>query len=210
MGKKTIVIIGCGSSGTAYTSAVMRRAGLGVGHENLMEDGICSWLVSHCSYSVVAPPDYFGNPTGVRYRDIEGDKAVFHQVRHPVKTISTFQRTRPQYWEYAEYFIKQLENENTLLERCMLYWFLWNKMCEEQSLITYRVEDLPTVWDTIMHLSGRPEHCSRGEGIFRFSKPVHSFKGHYEPKTWEDLERVNEGLCNCIKEKAVQYGYDVP
>ena len=72
-----VLITGCGRSGTSYMSSLMRKTGLDMPHEVMGRDGMVGWQQA---------------------RDTSGFDIVLHQVRHPLRAISSAQTIRIGSW----------------------------------------------------------------------------------------------------------------
>jgi len=87
-----IIIIGCGRSGTTHTSKKFQAFGYDVGHERLKKHGISSWYL-------VSDQDEI--PIGPSFAQVaKFNIAVVHQVRHPLKAISSLQSTGWISWKF--------------------------------------------------------------------------------------------------------------
>ena len=133
-----ILITGTGASGTQYTSKLLSKLlishnkTLDVKHDNeIGEHGICSWAFAAQSDDV---------PWGPKY-SLYDFKPILHQVRHPLKTISSARRLGKTSWEYIEKKIPEIEADDSVIVKSMKYWHFWNKKAQKIAQYTYKVED---------------------------------------------------------------------
>src|SRR5687767_5167182 len=127
-----IVIVGCGRSGTKYTAKLFCDLGIGVGHERLGKEGIASWVLSG---------EHGKSPWGPKMAALRGiPLKIAHQVRHPLKTISSVMTAKPRSWKFIA---QNIACDRDRLLRCsMQYWLYWNELSEEKAGYTYPVEKL--------------------------------------------------------------------
>ena len=165
-----IVIIGCGRSGTTFISKH-----LGLGHEKLGETGIACWQ------AVVK------NNNG--FYEITDDDFVLHQVRHPLDAISSCHTIMmDSSWDLIHNNIEQVDIDDSLLSKCMKYWYYWNLMAEKRAISTYRVEEV---------LSEVPQTTnSRKEW------------DTYKRIEWSDLKKEDRKTMQNDQEIIERYGYE--
>jgi len=164
-----IVIIGCGRSGTKFISQH-----LGIGHEKLAGNGLACWQ------SVVDNNGFY---------EIKSGDYILHQVRHPLDVISSCHTIQlDSSWELIHQHIQSINEGDSILSKCMNYWYHWNLMAERRALTTYRVEDV----------------------FSKVSLKTNTRKDweNYSRKEWADLKRENRKLCKAIRKLAEKYGYD--
>ncbi len=178
-----IVITGCSRSGTQYIAKALYVLGFKIGHWNVLgEQGISSDLV--------AP-----------WKLID-DCLILHQVRDPLKQIGSMQTSQAYTWAYIGDILKF--NNESLLLKCMKYWYLWNKMTEKRAKFTYRLEDIDNVWTKLLTVVGTGDPDTPLPTV---SKESNSRTGMYTPVTWEMLDTEDTELCGQIKELSEHYGY---
>lgn len=169
--KKRIVVIGCGRSGTKFISKH-----LGLGHETrITERGIACWhaVVDKNPYYTIQPNDY-----------------VVHQIRNPIDTISSCHAIlMKESWDLIINNIKDMNKDDSLLLKCMKYWYYWNQMAEKRASKSYKVEDLSS----------------------EVPKDVNSRKDSelYRKISWNDMQNEDKNLANRIKSLAIKYGYNL-
>ena len=78
-----LLVTGCGRSGTTYTSALLQAMDLDIPHEAVGKDGAASWKQIVSGTFV-----YLGKNRSVTI-DGSGFDRIIHQVRHPLKLITS-------------------------------------------------------------------------------------------------------------------------
>ena len=133
---KKLLITGCARSGTTYISKFLQNCGLDVPHEVTGEFGCISWMM--------AADDCFA-PWGEGSLGYEFD-LVFHQVRNPLKCISSVMINQPNLtWDYICKHVPEIDILEPIIQRCAKYWYYWNLLAEKKADWTYRIEDLEQV-----------------------------------------------------------------
>ena len=194
--ERQLLITGCARSGTAYVARVLRDCGLDVGHEKDASFGLVSWPMT-----VDTPQRLWGPPSG-RYRF----KHIFHQVRHPLKTIASFHLANELSWRYVFKHIPEIKLNDKMIVRCAKYWVYWNLKAEKRAEWTYRVEDMEKALPEMSRRLGVPLDASVLKNI---SKHYHQRPYHVH-LTWEILHRtLKEELYTKVVRLAERYGYDV-
>jgi len=188
-----LLITGCGRSGTKYISMVLRRAGLDVGHETrLGEDGIVS------SFWTVDADRYPG-------RHVQGPQPKFdvilHQVRNPLRTISSLTTGSQKSWKWNARYIPIAEDAPAL-RKAADYWYYWNLLADARSDWTYNIELLEEEWEEFSRMTGIT--CTYGEATDGLSKNTNT-RPHIE-YTWTDIKHITP-LYEEIRILAMSYGY---
>ncbi|MDY6959785.1 MAG: hypothetical protein SVK08_11595 [Halobacteriota archaeon] len=201
-----IIITGCGRSGTLYITKFWKVFGLSIGHEKYKKDGIASWYL----------------PIENRLNQIKAEiglpnALIFHQVRHPLKVISSMfprQWTEPIVAEMSD--VRKPNKESKLLQT-MKYWYWWNIAIEITFPIAlrYRIEDIQKR-ELIERLT-RMVGVNRKGKIAEIKKistkthtsygQTHTSKGYKHIFTWDELEKEDSDMCWMIWQKAKNYGY---
>ena len=125
-----VAIASCIRSGSQYTTKVLHKIGLNVGHEYQAPDGSVGY------HLVVIRP-----------------KNCLHQVRHPLGQIASNMSHHS--WGFCDQVI---DLSNYSLLGCMQYWLKWNQLCEEFCVWRYQIEQFPIVWNEFLDRIGH-EHC---------------------------------------------------
>jgi hypothetical protein len=224
---RLVLVTGCGRSGTRYTTFVLRRLGLDVGHERLGRDGVASWTLA---------VDGGGGPWGPSQSDIKFD-VVLHQVRHPLRVMSSVMTFREESWRFICGRIPCPPTDPLLL-RAAAYWCYWNAEAERRAALTFRVEDMATVLagicaqlgvavnpsvldrvptDVNTRRKGRLFHLAE-EALERMrlepspwarARLARTGAGTVPEISWDDLRALDPELCDLVMERASGYGYDV-
>ena len=176
-----IFIAGAARSGTVYMTNLLKALGYEVGHEKVGQDGSVGY---HLAY--LEP------------------KNCLHQVRHPLKQISSM--LVHQAWGFMNSVI---DIPGRGLLGCMTYWLEWNKLIEKFAIWRYRIEDLPDVWDEFLEKIGHgkcelPEVDKEGNS---YANGSYLEKLRYQTLTWADFYKCNRELAQEIFNKSVEYGY---
>lgn len=196
--KKMILITGTPRCGTHYTAALLQALGLRVLHEAVDTDGAVSW--KHLGEGT------FSVPKRNRVSEITdpGFTTIIHQVRHPLKSISSMQTLRDCTWEFMARHI-ELDMNAPVAERGMQCWIGWNSLAETRAEWTYQIENLSEAFPELLSRLNLPpqsipklSHESRESRVQRFSKIG-----------WENLLHANEKLAHQTADLARKYGYEI-
>ena len=189
-----IMIIGCGRSGTTYTSKLFNSLGYKVGHERLERNGISSWLLVSNQQKVFIGPSF---------EELKSlNLPVVHQVRHPLKAISSFQATGHQSWQFLAYEIPINYEEDSKVLKGMKYWYYWNLMAEEKSSFTYQVENLDDVFPELLKAGQFTAVVDKRNEVAKTTNT----RSHIG-LSWRDLRREDPVLTDKIIVLAKKYGY---
>lgn len=197
-----ILITGCGRSATLYTSVLLQKLGLDIQHEKMGENGTVNW------YQAAEP--YYG--------ELGENPIIVHQVRHPLRTIASCQRwvhilaghpfiEAPPNLFLSEYI--PIDQDDSLLYKSMTYWYYWNKLAEQNARYTYRIENLPNVFEEFCQVIGYPELAERTDVFDTIPKNINTNPIGYNENTWDDLYIEDAGLTDMIINLAVGYGYKI-
>lgn len=195
-----LVIIGCGRSGTKFTSSLFQELGIMVGHERLEKHGISSWCLV---------PDTYKMAWGPSYKLLDYLKMpVIHQVRHPLDVISSVRTvfSGNKSWKFIQKFIPLNGNESLTL-KSMKYWYFWNLIAENKSIFTYRVENIENELKKILEIGKFNVDYNINEISRIISKKVNSRK--HNDLSWNELKIVDEQLTSKIIDLAKRYGYEI-
>ncbi len=138
--KRLLLVVSCGGGGTHYTARCLQNMGIHVGHEHVESHGYVGWPFA------VGPYDSHGR---IVYKP--PFHHTFHQVRDPLKVISTWINSgwASEIDHHAYIFIRgaipEIKREDPTCVQCAKYWYYWNLRAEEISEWTYKVEDLANV-----------------------------------------------------------------
>jgi hypothetical protein len=156
-----------------------------------------------------AAVDLRGAKIGKPWREARSDDDILlHQVRHPLPTISSFQTAQDYTWDFVCEHCPEIKREAPLIQRCMQYWYHWNVMVEKITGMDiygiYSIEKIDEAWPIICRAIEIPEDTPRPRET---SKGWHK-RGHTN-LTWTDLLEADTALCTLIRQKALDYGYDL-
>jgi len=123
------LITGYGRSGTLYTANLLIKLGYKVGHEFVDRDGIVSWM--HLD----------------RANDFE---TVIHQVRHPLKVLSSAMSVQEKAWYRTFESIGQPKHLDRLY-LIMYTWHHWCKLADEKSSFRFQIERLDEIYPVLFN-----------------------------------------------------------
>jgi hypothetical protein len=198
--RKTLLITGCARSGTNYITKALKKTGILIGHESVRRDGVSSWLMAVDAQQV---------PEGDPRSDYKFDH-VFHQVRHPLKAISSLYFTHlpgNPTWEYILEHAPEIQADDSHFVKCAKYWYYWNLKAEEEAEWTYRIEDIDQLWDEFGQRIRKKINRKEVEAI---PKDANSLGPRECDFTWADLKtQIDEDLYFNIQNLAEKYGYSL-
>lgn len=226
--RTSILITGCGRSGTKYTAALLQRLGMEVLHEKMGMDGIANWCMA---------VDSCDSPWGGGRHNLKF-KTILHQVRHPLNVIPSLTTFTDRSWRFIEQYIPCPQTDPVIL-RAAKYWYYWNLEAERIASWRYRIEAMPEIFDEFCRRLGvepRREALAQTSTLTnsRKTRPQFQFLRHlldrlhraqsstafdfiYDPHcgyldgmefTWNELEDYAPGWSARIRETAIRYGYD--
>ncbi len=194
-----ILITGTPRCGTHYTAALLQALGLRVLHEAVDVDGAVSWKhTGHGTFTV---------PKRNRVSEIfdPGFTTTLHQVRNPLKSISSMQTLRDCTWKFMTHHI-ELDMDAPVVVRGMQCWTGWNSLAEAKAEWRYRIEDLKEIFPeflTHLNLPVQPiPELSRESRESRLER--------FTPLRWGNLLHADESLAHSTAALARKYGYEVP
>lgn len=193
-----LYVIGCGRSGTKYTTALLNQLNIKVCHEKLGPDGEIGWK------GLLKILDGRVDPT---------TNVVLHQVRNPLETISSLRTHKNGLLKNVSRHFKTNSSLNTLegkLHRCMEYWYEWNLLAEKYAKWTYRIETISDVIEEICNEAGIPylnKELPHINSSLNTRKTKYFARFQKEPVSWNKLESIDAKLYQQIKDLARKYGY---
>lgn len=193
-----IAILGCGRSGTTYTSELFKQYGYRVGHERLLLHGISSWLLTSDQEKVLWGPS--------RSEIVRLGLPLVHQVRDPLKVISSCQATSQQSWDFLAAEISIARDDSTVLKG-MKYWYYWNLKSEQLASFTYRVEELDTIFPQLCQIGSFEMKNLMGSQVDALEKNVNTRR--HSQLSWKDIELEDYALASKIRDLAIRYGYEI-
>lgn len=138
------IITGCPRSGTRYASKFFN-----VGHECINSNGVSSWCL------IKNPPLY-----GPSLKEVQSKFpgiSIYHQIRNPVDTISSFLSMKEKAWEYFTIQLK-LDPKSSKLKKGMEIYYEWNQLAKNIADFTYCLEEIETVFPHIKPFSNKKEN----------------------------------------------------
>ena len=189
--RPSILVTGCGRSGTGYAAALLQAHGLDVGHEVLGRHGMSSWLAAGCDRR--QPIAHFAFPSEFAI--------VVHQVRHPLDVVRSWWPIRNNVWSWARELVSPPPGLSDLEERAY-YWLRWNQLAERFASYTYRLEALDSEyprWAKELQLEPNP-------GLLTVvPRDVNGRRAHKIPRVeWDDFRPE---LRTEVAAAAERYGY---
>lgn len=197
--RRRLLITGCARSGTSFIAQALKKTGYILGHEVVRRDGVSSWIMAVDAKEV---------PEGDGRSGYVFDH-IFHQVRHPLKVISSLHFSHSpenKVWDYILSHTPEISPQDPPIVKCAKYWYYWNLKAEAGSEWTYKIEEIDQVWDEFCRRIGK--NLGR-KGLAETAKDFNSV-GAVPDLTWKDLqEQLDPDLYSNIQGLAKRYGYPV-
>ncbi len=178
-----LYITGCPRSGTFYIANYLKLMGVKVEHEKMGEDGTVDWMRASTK--------------------LEG--IIIHQVRNPIDCISSLSCiSRVMKRNMFQHLNIDCTNQ-PLINICMLIWYHWNILVEQQAQYRQRIEDFDyQKLKELAVLSGAtPNDTKPYVPLNRWNTRKNR---HY---TWKKLFIADYELTKKIRDKAIEYGYKI-
>lgn len=185
--KKEIILIGCGRSGTGFSTNQFNRIGLNIGHEFVAKNGMASWMSTVHSKKNLW----------------KGYKLVLHQVRNPLDSISSIQTFNTNSWDFVSRNLSQINMSEQTALRCIKYWYYWNLLAERKTNLRFRVENIEDIIPFVCFFFNI-EYSTKCRIL---NSKINSRIGHYKKLSWEDIKNISPeyySKCRILSEK---YGY---
>ena len=181
-----VLIAGCGRSGTLYTAEVLVRCGVKVLHHHDGVDGTVLWT-----------------PVGIPGFDFDRYDNVFHQVRHPLKTIASCATIGVDSWNLI-HRCTGIDLSLPVILRSALYWVLWNLLTEQVAQWRFRVEYMPDVLPELLRRLGVGEMSGHWQDV-----PVDTNSRKHPDVSWSHLMSLSPIVAENVRRLACRYGYEV-
>lgn len=191
--KRKLLITGCGRSGTKYISELLKRSGFDVRHEADGADGIVSWPMT------ATEGESLWGPAFSEYEF----ETVAHQIRNPVKVISSCHTITDKSWNYIKKYIPINEKDSKLI-MCAKYWYYWNLKAEKLAGFSYRIEDIDSMLFKLVNILGKRENFSK-ESLRIIPRNVN--KRPHNTMSIKDIKRESSKLYEDILKLSLKYGY---
>jgi hypothetical protein len=179
-----LFIAGAPRSGTQYIAHVFQGIGIDLRHEEFGEQGISAFHII---------PSLANCKQG----------KIFHQVREPLKTISSMQTIDPS-WHLIYNATGISPEQGGMLYAVMYLWVMLNLHIEKYAHLRYKVEDIDTAWPILLAKAGIPDQPLPG-----IPTNTHTRKGKFKDLSWAELEFRDIELTKQIKDMSYRYGYGV-
>lgn len=193
---RTLLITGCARSGTSFITKFFRLNGYDVGHERDGLFGVVAWTMT---------ADVDIAPWGPGFNNYTFEH-IFHQVRHPLKTIASAGNEPPISWIFVKKFVPEIEMDDPKIVKGAKYWYYWNLLAEKKAEWTYRIEDIENQIGEMVALL----EIDLDPTILNDIPTDTNTRRYTDVYSWEDLrEALDEDLFYNIVEMASRYGYDI-
>lgn len=243
--KFPILFTGVGRSGTDFIHSELQAMGLRVSHDSNIGygriDGSVAWpeafnakpFYTHSARTKKAKTRRCKHEWwnfGTRWY---GYYHVFHQVRHPLKTIqSRFNMGDIESFEMSSLCNTATRTKRSLslmdrrLDKTMQHWTLWNSFVEQHAEFRFRIEQLNSpekhdILATLLRLSGLSKLKLKGVNFTAVEASIdkvkvstrknskHTKKSE-ERLSWKKLADINPEFTAMTQIQAMRYGYEVP
>lgn len=135
---------------------------------------------------------------------------IIHQVRHPLKVISSIQVANIRSINFIKDIIGYNAEEEGYLKFFMYYWLYWNWMAERISVARIRIETFRRDMENVLILTGEKRRVGfLNKGMKLVSKKENSKVElkKYKKQEWGDLLKEDRVLTGAIIDLANRYGY---
>lgn len=217
---RQMLVVGVQRSGTHYTWEMMNRLGVHVHHEGLGPDGAVSWLYAYQSKNYA-----INNPTPLSNQRF---CFVFHQVRHPMRVVSSIVKASKKSWDPFWDWLVRTEpkvcgtvdqcKKTPLVVRSARQWLVWNQHVEAYADIRFKVEE--TSPRDVCRLAQFPERICGSDGRYHTTsskviqpivEPQAPSDGHTASENlavnWDMIEKLDSKLAADMKDMTARYGY---
>lgn len=193
-----ILVTACGRSGTHFTAQLMQALGLDVYHEKVGKDGTASWKhITTGTFEINKKRKH--TKTGI---DGDGFDVILHQVRHPLKVVSSMQTFGDATWNYMAKFI-ELDRTAPVPVQAMQAYAGWNRLIEQKAQWRFQIEQIEAVFQEFCRRIGvEPQPFPQIANNVRDSRTK-----RYSPLDWDDLHGYNPALAAELSAMCSCYGY---
>lgn len=173
------LITGTGRSGSGYIAQVLNEAGVKCGHEDYWNpwNSLTSGLLVDSSWCALA----------VGLDGYQG--RVFHQIRHPLDSVSSFARHEPQDGPYRTLRLRLMPREPAdPVEFGMLAWSCYVEAAQHRAERAWRLEDVDV--DLVVFLGaavGVEVSSEQAERALAAVPKDYNCHGPGPRLTWDDL-----------------------
>lgn len=205
MNSKAILVVACPRSGTGYASRVFRAIGYDVKHESWGKDGISSYYYAD---------DMFIKKIEKCLRGRE--LVVFHQVRHPLKMISSYKARLKNIRDV----VPDIPASDSDLQKAAKFWYYWNKKIEDRDwniAMRYQVEKMTKNLRRIVSFVGeyKPSMLEQAKSVptdvntSKVSQPIRR-KEYCHVHSWKEIRSsLGNNWTDLLMAMAERYGYGI-
>lgn len=129
------IIVACPRSGTKYASKYFN-----IGHEKISKKGISSWCL--CK----DPPLY--GPCMEEVALVLPKAKIFHQIRNPEHTMSSFFSMKPKAWNYFSKALN-ISTRSSKIKQAMQIYYQWNSLAKDMSKFSYCLEEINIIFPNV-------------------------------------------------------------
>lgn len=192
-----LLIIGCGGSGTHYTSTCFQISGLDLRHEKFGKYGCIGWPLT------VGPFNFDGTPLP----NMQTFRHIFHQVRNPLHVITCWAQLDLDCsaWIFVRNNIPEINKDDSSLVQSAKYWYYWNLIAESKAEWRFKVEDFLLL---LNEFRKRLHIALNKKAILTIPTNTGTWAGNKKTITWDDLKmNLPNDLYENIRNMAIRYKY---
>lgn len=192
-----LLITGPPRSGTRWIALALRSAGLRVGHERLLRDGMVSSLAAVDDF-------YYVNQVVPATSSLDFDH-VWLQTRDPLLAIPSIAKAlRIDFWRWQEKHTHVPGDLEPRLLRAMLFWTSWiPKARSRHPEWQYRLEDASRLWPEMLDRLG----ISPTTNAPILGAPGAHGSSGATPVTYSDLVAIDRNAAGEVAKLAHELGY---
>jgi len=198
---KQACVIGCGRSGTKFTTHMIQDV-LGMSCEHEVRNSSAQIDVS---WKLAIDP-----------KIKQKFHHILHQVREPLACIASLQTFawHIHYRKRRFASIRDIHPDNPPLFNSISYWYHWNTLCESISTFRYQIEAIDageraTIGQLCWYLGVSPdEHYSAIVAYCEKNRRINSRR--HSNISWDTIQAVAPHYYGPIVEMAERYGYATP
>ena len=197
----------CGTTSIAY---YLSQMGYDVGHENMGEHGVSSWML--------AVNDIYYPWGNIQNREKYYFDNIIHVIRNPFNAIPSIILENKHSTDNKSYVFRKKHIKNILnkdlhdnlnnksflveVETAILTYIYWNLICEKYNGILCKIEDI----SPIMFLNINNNYINLEK---KNVQKLYQNKWHNKPHISLDLyKQVNPGILEMLKNMCIKYNYE--
>lgn len=212
---KCILFLGHPRCGSGYSAGLARAVGMDVGHEEMGEHGIASWMFA--AQDLVAP---FGTGPGAAPLNVTFHRTV-HHLRNPFDAVPSIMTEnnvtlsfRYRRAHVEDVFGFDLLRYDRALDRAVASYLFWNKLIElRRPNLTFRIEDQDKL--LIDYLQSEFSHLATKSIELDKPPPSNTFSDHFSKLgvtkpalSSDDWSKLDRDLREPLRQFCKTYGYD--